>query len=83
MIRISLVVVRATEVIAALSAHQFAMVAGKTMAAGGADLAMVIDHSGRIRRRLRTTLRDACSRTRLKVRGEVRVEGAGTLGQHG
>jgi hypothetical protein len=77
------VVVRATEVIAALSAHQLAMVAGETMAAGGADLAMVIDWSGGIRRWLRTTLRDARLRARLKVGDEVRIEGAGTLGQHG
>jgi hypothetical protein len=59
------------------------MVARETMAAGGANLAMVIDRSGGMRRGLRTTLRDACSRARLKVRGEVRIEGAGTLGQHG
>ena len=83
MIRISLVIVRTTEVIAALSAHQFAMVAGKTMTAGGADLAMVINRTTSIRKRLRTTLRDACSRARAKVGGEVRVKGAGTLGQHG
>jgi hypothetical protein len=59
------------------------MVAGKAMAAGGADLAMVIDRSGSILRPLRTTLRDARSRARLKVGGEVRIEGAGTFGQHG
>ena len=59
------------------------MMAGETMAAGGADLAMVIDRSGSILRGLRTTLRDACSRAGLKVRGEVGVKGAGTLRQHG
>jgi hypothetical protein len=62
-----------------LGTHQLAVVAGETIAAGGADLTMVIDRSGSIRKRLRTTLRDACSRARLKVR----IEGAGTLGQHG
>ena len=77
------IVVCATEVIAALGAHQLAMVAGKTMAARWADLAMVIDRDGTIRRRPRTTLRDAWSRVSLKVSREVRVEGAGTLGQHG
>jgi hypothetical protein len=77
------IIVGTTEVIAALSTHQLAMVAGETMAAGGADLGMMIDRSGRIRGRLRTTLRDARSRARLKFGGEVRVEGAGTLGQHG
>jgi hypothetical protein len=77
------VVVGATEVIAALRAHQLAMVPGETIAAGGADLAMVIDRSGRIRRGLRTTLRDAGSTAGLKVRGEVGVEGARTLRQHG
>jgi hypothetical protein len=59
------------------------MVAGETMAAGGANLAMVIDRSGSMRRGLRTTLRDARTRARLKVGGEVRIEGARTLGQHG
>jgi len=66
-----------------LGANQLAVVAGETMAAGGADLAMVIDRSGILRRGLRTTLRDACSRVELKVGGEVGVKGAGTLGQHG
>jgi hypothetical protein len=44
---------------------------------------MVIDRSGRIRRGLRTTWRDAGSTAGLKVRGEVGVEGARTLRQHG
>jgi hypothetical protein len=81
------IVVSATEVITALGAHQLAMMACETMAAGGADLAMVIDRSCGIRRGLRTTLRDACSTAGLKVGGEVRdevgVKGTGTLGQHG
>jgi hypothetical protein len=59
------------------------MVAAKNMPAVGTDLAMMIDGSGGIRSRLRTTLRDDRSRARLKVGDEVRVEGAGTLGQHG
>ena len=38
-----LVVIRATEVVAALGADEFAVVAGEAVAAGGADLAVVID----------------------------------------
>jgi hypothetical protein len=59
------------------------MVAGEGMAAGGADLAVVINPNGCIRIHPRTTLRDASLLARLKVGDEVRVEGAGTLGQHG
>ena len=64
-----------------MSADQLAVVAGQTMAAGGADLAVMID-GGSYRSGLRTTLQiDARSRT--KIRDEIGVEGAGTLGQHG
>jgi hypothetical protein len=59
------------------------MVTRKSMAAVGADLAVVIDSGCCIRIHPRTTLRDACSLARVKVGDEVRVEGAGTLGQHG
>jgi hypothetical protein len=59
------------------------MVAGEAMPASGTDLAMVIDRDGSIRRQLRTTLRDARSRVRLKLGLEIGIEGAGTLGQHG
>ncbi len=40
------VIVGATEVVAALGADQLAMVTGQSFAAGGADLAMVIDCGG-------------------------------------
>jgi hypothetical protein len=41
-----LVIVGAAQVIAAVGADQLAMVAGKAMAAVGADLAVVIDRLG-------------------------------------
>ena len=37
------VIIAATEVVAAVGADQFAVVAGEAMTAGGADLAVVID----------------------------------------
>jgi hypothetical protein len=37
------VVIGAAEVVAAVGADQFAMVAGKAMTAGGTDLAVVVD----------------------------------------
>ena len=37
------VIVRATEVITAMGADELAMVAGEPVAAGGADLAMMLD----------------------------------------
>ena len=40
------VVVRATQVVAAMDADQLAVVAGEAMAAGGADLAVVVDREG-------------------------------------
>ena len=39
----SSVIIGAAEVVAAVGADQFAVVAGEAMAAGGADLAVVID----------------------------------------
>jgi hypothetical protein len=78
----ALVIIRAAEVIAALGADQLAVVAGQTMAAGGADLAVMIDR-GSDRSGLRTTLSQIHARSRTKIRDEIGVEGAGTLGQHG
>ena len=40
------IIVRATQVIAAMDADQLAVVAAETMAAGGADLAVVVDGEG-------------------------------------
>ena len=39
----NLVIIRATHVVAALGAHQLAMMSGKLMTASGTDLAMMID----------------------------------------
>jgi hypothetical protein len=76
------VVIRATHVVTALGTDQLAVVPGKAMAAGRADLAMVVD------RRLgsdglRITLWDNGARILGIRRGKIRIKGAGTLGQHG
>ncbi|MDR3753865.1 MAG: hypothetical protein P4K93_08080 [Terracidiphilus sp.] len=50
------VIVGAAQVVAAVGADQFAMVAGEAMTAGGADLAVVIDDQTILSGRRYTTL---------------------------
>ena len=48
-----LVIIRAAEIVAALGTHKLAAMAGETMRAGGAHLAVVVDRQvhGRVARR--------------------------------
>jgi hypothetical protein len=57
------------------------MVAGETMAAGGANLRMMFD-SGRIGA-VRLTLWDGGALRGRILAGKVRIEGAGAMGKHG
>jgi hypothetical protein len=85
-----LIIVRATKVVAALGADQLAMVAGEAVAAGGADLAVVVNpiHWTRSRSGVcRFTWWEIDARIVSgagdEVSGKIRIEGAGTLRQHG
>ena len=71
------VVIGTAEVISALRAHEFAVVAGEAVAACGTDLAVVVD--GEIARPRGIMLREIP----LLVGNIIRVESTGTLRQHG
>jgi len=73
------VIVGAAEVVAAVGAYQLALVAGKAVGAGGADLAVVIhgQFAGRFFRR-------GADRTTLwEIAGKFIVENVGSVGEHG
>ena len=73
--RCQLVVIRATQVIPAMRAHQLAFVAAQTMRTGRADLAMMIHRRLLKRNRIHATLR--------RTPSYLFVKNTGPLGQHG